>query len=171
VVTCIDSQALLAHCTIADNQGRPLALEASDVVVTESILWGNDPEQIRVSGDSIPSITYCDIAGGWAGTGNFDADPLFGQWGWWALPSDLQTEVGATLTGAVWVPGDYHLRSQTGRWDPLAEAWVGDATHSPAIDAGNPDSPCELEPAPNGRRANIGAYGATHQAAKSIAEP
>ena len=167
VVTCIDSQALLAHCTIADNQGRPLALEASDVVLTESILWGNDPEQIRISGDSIPSITYCDIAGGWAGIGNFDADPLFAQWGWWALPSDLQTEVGATLTGAVWVPGDYHVRSQTGRWDPLAEAWVRDATHSPAIDAGNPDSPCELEPAPNGRRANIGAYGATHQAAKS----
>jgi len=167
VLTCVDSQALLAHCTIADNHGRPLALEASDVVLTESILWGNQPEGIRVSGDSLPSITYCDLAGGWPDTGNLDTDPLFAQEGWWVDPSDLQTEVGPTLTEAVWVPGDYHLRSQTGRWDPLADAWVPDATHSPGIDAGNPNTPCDLEPAPNGGIANIGAYGATNQAAKS----
>ncbi|UCD49216.1 MAG: leucine-rich repeat domain-containing protein, partial [Phycisphaerales bacterium] len=74
VVTCVDSQALLAHCTIADNHGRGLALEASDVVLTESILWGNHPEEIRIRGDSVPSITYCDLAGGWPDTGNIDAD-------------------------------------------------------------------------------------------------
>lgn len=50
-------------------------------VVTNSILWANtalDDDQIHVAPGSLyPSITYCDVEGGWPGTGNFVAEPFF----------------------------------------------------------------------------------------------
>jgi hypothetical protein len=47
--------------------------------ITNNIFWDNDaPEspEIVVHGGS-PSITYCDIQGGWNGEGNINANPLF----------------------------------------------------------------------------------------------
>ncbi len=47
--------------------------------VTNSILYGdsapNGPKIYNVS--SSPTITYCDVQGGYTGTGNIDADPMF----------------------------------------------------------------------------------------------
>ena len=45
--------------------------------------------------------------------------------------------------------------------------WVQDDVNSPCIDTGDPCSPYLLEPAPNGGRINMGAYGNTWQASKS----
>ena len=63
--------------------------------------------------------------------------------------------------------GDYHLRSQAGRWDPNSATWVVDDITSPCIDAGDPNSPIGYEPFPNGGAVNIGAYGGTAEASKS----
>ena len=63
--------------------------------------------------------------------------------------------------------GDYRLKSQAGRWDPDAETRVQDEVTSPCIDAGLPASPVGHEPAPNGDRINMGAYGGTIEASKS----
>ena len=41
--------------------------------VLNSIIWGNEPGQIIGSS----TVTYCDVEGGYPGTGNIDADPLF----------------------------------------------------------------------------------------------
>ncbi|NIP25879.1 MAG: hypothetical protein GWN55_15570 [Phycisphaerae bacterium] len=105
------------------------------------------------------NISYCNFEGGrdriWGhgivnwGPGNIDADPCFVRLG------DLQTE------------GDYHLKSRAGRWDPNNQTWIQDKVTSPCIDAGNPGCPIEDEPAPNGNRINMGAYGGTIQASKS----
>ena len=67
--------------------------------------------------------------------------------------------------------GDYHLKSQAGRWDPDSESWVLDVDDvtSPGIDAGDPMSPIGLEPFPNGGRINMGACGGTPEASKSPA--
>jgi hypothetical protein len=46
----------------------------TDPTVTNCILWGNTPEQIW--GCAVVSY-YCDIQGGYRGTGNINADPLF----------------------------------------------------------------------------------------------
>ena len=67
---------------------------------------------------------------------------------------------------AVWVRGDYHLRSQAGRWEPVL-GWVKDSATSPSIDAGDPGSPIGQEPLPNGVRIDQGAYGGTTQASLS----
>lgn len=60
---------------------------------------------------------------------------------------------------------DLHLRSPAGRWD--GSGWVSDLVASPAIDAGDPQDPFGIEPAPNGNRVNLGAYGNTMEASKS----
>jgi len=54
-----------------------------------------------------------------------------------------------------------------GRFNPDTATWVKDSVDSPCIDAGDPNSDCSLEPAPNGDCINIGAYGNTAQASKS----
>jgi hypothetical protein len=67
--------------------------------------------------------------------------------------------------------GDYHLKSEHGRWAPSANAgagaWVNDAVSSGCIDTGDPAADYSDEPMPNFGRANIGAYGNTYQASRS----
>jgi len=63
--------------------------------------------------------------------------------------------------------GDFHLRSERGRYMPQLKLWVLDTATSPGIDGGDPNDPVGAEPSPNGGRINIGAYGGTSQASLS----
>ena len=46
--------------------------------ITNSILWGDSPDEIFIpTGGLAPTVSYSDVQGGYAGTGNIDADPLF----------------------------------------------------------------------------------------------
>ena len=112
-------------------------------------------------------VEYCDVLGGFPGTGNIDADPLFARPGYWADPNDPNVPGNPSDPNAIWVDGDYHLKSQAGRWDPNSQSWVTDDVTSPCIDAGDPNSPVGDEPQPNGGRINMGAYGSTAEASKS----
>lgn len=62
--------------------------------------------------------------------------------------------------------GDFHLKSAAGRWN--GTTWVKDTVTSPCIDAGEASAAYANEPSPNGNRANMGAYGNTAEAFKSI---
>lgn len=62
--------------------------------------------------------------------------------------------------------GDFHLKSAAGRWN--GTTWVKDTVTSPCIDAGEASAAYANEPSPNGNRANMGAYGNTAEASKSI---
>jgi hypothetical protein len=64
--------------------------------------------------------------------------------------------------------GDYHLKSQAGRWDPKSQTWVLDELTSPCIDAGDPASDWTAELWPHGERINMGAFGGTPQASMSF---
>ena len=94
------------------------------------------------------SDNYLDSTLTW-GSGNIDADPLF------ADPEN----------------GDYHLKSEFGRWDPTANNGAGgfvlNAETSPCIDGGDPESDYCRETQRNGGRINMGAYGGTLEASKS----
>lgn len=63
---------------------------------------------------------------------------------------------------------DYHLESTVGRWD--GHQWVKDLAQSPCIDKGDPISIYDAEPDPNGGRINIGLYGGTRFASKSVVD-
>jgi hypothetical protein len=165
------SRAVMTHCTVADNyagkNGAGLTLVDSDVNVVDSIFWGNYPSEICTRGTGRPSITYCNVRGWWPALGNTRSDPLLARPGYWADPADPNVVVTRENPDAVWANGDYHLKSQAGRWDPAAGSWLRDEVTSPAINAGDPASPIEYEPAPNGGIVNMGAYGGTTEASLS----
>ena len=169
-VYCADSNAVLMNCTIADNCsgafGPALHLGNSPVRVLNSILWGDAPAAIVSSGARMPSVRYSCIAGGWPGPGNIAADPLFAGAGSWVDAGSPNVAVTPDHPDATFVMGDYHLQSQTGRWDPSPGNWVQDAVTSPCIDAGDPASPAGNEPVPNGGIIDMGVYGGTVEAAR-----
>ncbi len=48
------------------------------LTVANSVLWDNNPNQIHEIGDNLETtVLYSGVQGGWPGTGNIDADPLF----------------------------------------------------------------------------------------------
>jgi hypothetical protein len=160
------SRPQIVSCTMAKNSaavgGAISARTYSWPELTNCILWANTasnrgPEIALFDGGRM-SVSYSDVQGGQGAVdvgylchlyweaGNLDADPCF---------ADLDN-------------GDYHLQSQTGRWDPNSKTWVLDDVMSPCIDAGDPSSPVSSEPNPNGGRINMGAYGGTEYASMSL---
>jgi len=132
----------ITNCTVVQN--TRLGIYHSSAIVLNSIIRDNADGEI----DRRAQATYSNIKGGWPGLGNIDADPCF---------VDPDT-------------GDYHLKSQAGRWRPDHQDWVYDPVTSLCIDAGNPGSPLRNEPAhPGNKRINIGRYGGTAQASKTPA--
>ncbi|MBN2129305.1 MAG: leucine-rich repeat domain-containing protein [Sedimentisphaerales bacterium] len=174
-VYCTDSNAALLNCTIADNyggsEGAALVLADSEVMLANSILWANRPQEILVSGTGHPSISYTNVAGGWPGPGNLDADPLFVRSVSWVDANDPDVLREPEYPDAVRIDGDYHLQSQAGRWDPETHTWVRDDVTSPCIDAGDPTSALGDEPVPHGGVINLGAHGGTDRATKSDMQP
>ena len=166
-----NSQAVLIHCTIADNdagfEGAALTLIDSNITMTNSILWGNSPQEIAKSAASKPLIRYCAVRGWWPDLGNLHADPLFAARGAWVNRDKPEEALDPQDARATWTEGDYHLKSVAGRWDPIAGIWISDAVTSPCIDAGDRESPLGHEPLPHGQIVNMGAYGGTTEASKS----
>ena len=160
----------VSNCTIADNYavdwGGGIAVSSSDAEISNCIIWANSAPsspQIYNAGTGSPTVAYSDVQGGWAGIGNIDADPCFAEPGYWdanETPEDANDD--------FWVDGDYHLKSQGGRWDANEERWTMDDVTSACIDAGDPRTPIGLEPFPNGGRINMGAYAGTAEASKSF---
>jgi predicted outer membrane repeat protein len=139
----------VSNCTLSGNaspKGNAFSLERRQNVlrIVSSILWDGGDE-IRDESNSPIMIAYSNVLGGWEGVGNLDVDPRFGD------PSR----------------GDYHPKSQGGRWDPVSQTWIMDDVTSPCIDGGDPNGPIGYEPFPNGGRINMGAYGGTPEASKS----
>jgi Right handed beta helix region/Disaggregatase related len=166
-----------------DSEAEGNALNLSNCILD------NGGDEIRYRGEVQISIAHTNLRGGldsipdpcecvvW-GPGNLDVDPLFATSGYWD-PNDMPdftpevpwSHLGApdALTSDSFTEGDYHLKSQAGRWDAASEGWVQDDVTSLCIDAGDPNSPVGDEPFPNGGVINMGAYGGTAQASMSPA--
>ncbi|MHC4168668.1 MAG: right-handed parallel beta-helix repeat-containing protein, partial [Planctomycetota bacterium] len=171
---CTQGVATLANSIVRDNE----ALRGNEIYVRLHIL----PAGRSGTAEKIPStmaIGYSNIGGGqhevlvdtdctlaWK-AGNVDIEPLFAAPGYWADVNDPKIVVEPNDPNAIWIDGDYHLKSATGRWDPGSGTWIRDDVTSPCIDAGNPDSDLGQEVWPHGGRINIGAYGGTPQASMS----
>ncbi len=46
-------------------------------ILSNCVVWNNSPDQIFDDMDSEATVGFSDVQGGWPGTGNVDADPLF----------------------------------------------------------------------------------------------
>jgi hypothetical protein len=104
--------------------------------------------------------------------------------GYWADPNDPNIPVEPNQANAIWVQGDYHLKSQGWRWNSQQREWVHpsetygewsfDRVTSRAIDAGNPGSSLgeELVTVPDdpgniygqNLRIDMGSFGGTAKA-------
>lgn len=155
---------------IAGDQGAGLS-QCTGTVRNNIIAFNNAPLGGGIFGPA--NSTYNafwqnnggNFAGGSAtGVGDIVTAPQFARDGRWDTS-------GTPDTGDdVWVDGDYHLKSQAGRWDPAEKWWMLDSVTSYCIDAGNPTSDWSAELWPNGQRVNLGAYGGTPQASMSLSE-
>jgi CubicO group peptidase (beta-lactamase class C family) len=162
----VHSSADVVNCTLVQNAQE--AISGGRLRVVSSILYDNGGAAGTAQlAPHSAEVTYCNVQGGFAGTGNIDADPAFARLGYWGHARNTAVVVEADDPHAVWIPGDCHLVSQAGRWDPAVGEWVTDDVTSPCIDAGDPASAVGLEPSPNGGRINLGAYGGTGEASKS----
>jgi hypothetical protein len=63
--------------------------------------------------------------------------------------------------------GDYHLKSERGRYRATTDEWILDEVTSPCVDGGDPSVNPSTERMPNGGRINMGAYGNTAYASMS----
>jgi hypothetical protein len=148
----------IVNCTAAANKytsssSAAVYTNTADILINSSILYSNfysstssGTSLVILSPVSKLPVSYSDVEGGYTGPGNITGDPKF-----------------ANLTGE-----DYHLKSREGRYDPQARKWVNDPAleHSPCIDAGDRALSVADEPATNGGRINMGAYGGTREASK-----
>ena len=176
------SEASVTNCSIAGNQSlwrgggvHFVSGSGKECAITNTVIWGNTAAG---GGDQ--------IGGGWNRGGGRDTDNVsfrycFVQAGvnavYWPYAEWQDIDWQETMKeGVVFLDdpcfadpnnGDYHLKSQAGRWDPNSQSWVPDDVTSPCIDAGDPNSPIGYEPFPNGGRINMGAYGGTSEASKS----
>jgi len=165
------SNIKMINCTFSGNtakDGRSISCNSSGDAYPSNLditgcIFRNGGNEIRNEDGTTIAITYTDIEGGWPGVGNFDADPAFAQMGYWDDPEQTPED----SSDDVWIGGDYHLRSQAGRYDAAGGGWVYDDVTSSCIDAGGAMSAIGAEPFPNGGVVNVGAYGGTAEASKS----
>ena len=137
-IFAVGSSPTIRHVTFVDNGYGVAAYLAARPGTSNCIFWHNSRADMLGCG-----ATYSRTQD--EGEGNIDADPLF------ADPNN----------------GDYHLRSQRGRYRPSTDEWILDRVTSPCIDAGDPTVDPSREPMPNGARIDMGAHGATPFASMS----
>jgi len=175
-IGCFNSSATIMNNLIianfpGDDSGGGIRARNSNVMIVNNTIMDNDCGGIDASGSVTvincivrghycyeiggAVVRYSNVEGGYEGLGNIDADPCFVSPGYREWPPPR------------WIDGDYHLKSQAGRYDPNTETWVQDDVTSPCIDAGDPMTPIGPEPFPNGGIINMGAYGGTREAGKS----
>lgn len=134
------SSPTLRNLTLVNNDSGVEAYVDSQPDITSCIFWGNAEMDLFQCEARYSRLEYVV-----PDQHNISAQPLF-------VDSDH---------------GDYHLRSERGRYWPEHDVWVLDEITSPCVDGGDPDDPVGQERTPNGGRINMGAYGGTLYASMS----
>ena len=167
-----DETALtLVNCTVASNKTSTAASgrlggglhsddNSSTTVISNSIFWANlDSEGGGwTTNDVHRDVGTIDI---YYSSFSASASP--------ALRGEMTLHAGVISGDPLFAANytDFHLKSSVGRWN--GSSWVTDSTNSPCIDAGDPSAAFSGEPAgENGARVNLGAYGNTAEASKSV---
>ncbi|MEI7437415.1 MAG: right-handed parallel beta-helix repeat-containing protein, partial [bacterium] len=145
-VTNAGSVMMLMNCTVANNSDPGLRRDDGTVGITNCIFWNNGDDLTGTITVAYSDIQTVDSFWTVGINGCLTNNPLF---------------VDATY---------YHEQSRIGNYTNgyfSGGGWGKSLSNSPCIDAGAANSPWSLEPAPSGRRANMGAYGNTPVASLS----
>jgi len=134
----VGSSPTLQNLSIVNNQYGITAYLAATPDISSCIFWGNSQADLLACHARYSCTSE-------PGEGNFEADPLFVD------PNN----------------GDFHLRSERGRYRASTDEWILDRVTSPCVDAGDPEADPWQERVPNGGRINMGAYGMTASASMS----
>ncbi|MHC4694548.1 MAG: right-handed parallel beta-helix repeat-containing protein, partial [Planctomycetota bacterium] len=141
------SSPALINCTITANAAKQWGgcggiynSTTSRPTLTNCILSENSDilgkiESSQIAGGT-PSINYScvqGLTGDLGGISNIGDDPCFAKPSLWEDPCGTPEKPWDD----VWIEGDYHLKSQAGRWDANSQSWVQDDVTSPCIDAGD----------------------------------
>jgi len=141
-----NSSPTVTNCTFESNITVQLGLgmyndNNSNPIVTNCIFWDGSFGNIINTGGSSPDVTYCDVRGGYTGTGNIDANPLFVGGGDYHLQAgspcidagyDAAVPVGITTDfegESRFMDGDYNGSDTVDMgvdeyWAPPNEVWV-----------------------------------------------
>jgi hypothetical protein len=83
------------NSTVANNSSYGIALFANPNSIVNSIIYGNPTGTIFLGISGIATVSYSDVQGGFSGTGNIDANPLFV-----GAPVDLRLDAGSPAVDA-----------------------------------------------------------------------
>ena len=190
----------LMRCVSHGGNLGVLVQQSTNVFIRHGVFWENTTAGLQVSGvtgcmleNSIVastriggSLMALDAGTGWASDynglyagpdtfiGTFGGSPSHNLRAWQKISGgqDLHSIPGDPLIASP-EGMDYHLRTEQtlGRLLPNGQR-TSDDTSSPLLDAGNPASAAWTnEPAPNGRRVNIGRWGGTVEASMASTVP
>ena len=123
----LNGPATLTNVTVAGNDGGILFNPpvSATLAVTNSIVYANNWSIGGPPGAGTVQATYSDIEGGWAGTGNIDADPLFVGGGDYHLQMNSPCIDTGTDTGAPDHDLDQNSRPLDGDGDGMATTDMG----------------------------------------------
>ena len=160
----VGCHGLIENCTMANMHDGIEVFPGGTCTLRNCIFYRS--YWIIVPAEATLNVSYCNIERepygivgdgtvNW-GPGNIESDPCLAEVADWGDQ------------------GDYHLKSQAGRWDandggPTGHlrGWTMDEVTSLCIDAGDPMTTINFEPFPNGGIVNMGAFGGTAEASKS----
>ena len=122
-VSSVSGTMTLTNCTLTQNvAGSSVYNLSGSLTLTNDIVYGNPGGEI----DGPVTATFCDVRGGYAGTGNINADPLFVN-----APTNLHLQAASLCFSAG-----------TSLGAPLTDL------DGNASSAANPSSPVPLTPRP-----------------------
>jgi len=129
VVTRLDCQSLVTHCTFFDNGIGVTNAQDGLTTMVNCIIQGNLLGAI----DGPAVITFSNVEGGWQGEGNIDADPLFADTDGRLSPESPCIDAGTNnpLGGLPSTDIEGHSRSVDGNGDGQAVADMGAYERSP----------------------------------------
>ena len=139
----------VTNCTFAgntavENGGGIGNFRDASPVITNCIVWGNSPSEIwnrdSISDPCFPVVTYSDVAGGYDGEGNIDADPL-----WLGVTvGDLRLRTNSPCIDAGTAEGAPE-EDLAGTLRPVGEGFDIGAYESSQLDADGDTLPDEYE--------------------------
>ena len=108
---------VVTNCTFVSNQagsGGGIGMFRSAPLITNCTIWANTADQVAQDLESDAVLNFCDVQGGWLGSGadNFDVDPQFvslphpGSDGRWSTQDDQYGDLHLTRGSQVIDAGD-----------------------------------------------------------------